>query len=253
MNTCKVRNLEIGSGIPKICVPIVEKTLDEIIKSAKNIKKEQIDLVEWRVDWFEYIDDIEKTIEVLKKLRNVLEDTPILFTFRTSKEGGEKEISEEEYVKLNNEVSKTGLIDLVDVEVFTGNVYVREIVKNAHDNRVKVVGSNHDFDKTPSKNEIVNRLKKMQELEVDIPKIAVMPNSRKDVLTLLSATEEMYSNYADRPIVTISMAGLGAVSRLSGQIFGSSITFGALGKASAPGQVKIEDLRNTLSLIGKSL
>lgn len=47
----------------------------------------------------------------------------------------------------------------------------------------------------------------MQELDADIPKIAVMPQNKKDVLTLLSATEEMASEYADRPIITMSMAG----------------------------------------------
>ena len=31
MNTVKVRNIEIGSGVPKICVPIVGVTKDEII------------------------------------------------------------------------------------------------------------------------------------------------------------------------------------------------------------------------------
>lgn len=49
----------------------------------------------------------------------------------------------------------------------------------------------------------------MQELGADIPKIAVMPQSRKDVLTLLSATEEMASKYADRPIITMSMSATG--------------------------------------------
>lgn len=253
MNTCKVRNIEIGKGIPKICVPIVGKNSEEILESAKNIKKSGADLVEWRVDWFDDITDFSKTEEVLKSLREVLEDTPILFTFRTSKEGGEKSISESDYVKLNCEAAKTGLVDLVDVEVFTGDEYVKEIVDFASKHGVKVVGSNHDFDKTPEKDDIVSRLRKMQDLGVDIPKIAVMPKSKKDVLTLLQATEEMSSNYADRPIVTMSMAGLGAISRLSGEVFGSSITFGALGKASAPGQVGVEDLKIVLNLISKSL
>ena len=54
-----------------------------------------------------------------------------------------------------------------------------------------MVVSNHDFEKTPSKEEIVARLQKMQELGADLPKIAVMPQCKKDVLTLLAATEEM--------------------------------------------------------------
>lgn len=253
MNTCKVRNIEIGKGIPKICIPIVGKNSEEILEFAKNIKKSGADLVEWRVDWFEGIDDFSKIENILKSLREILGDTPILFTFRTSKEGGERSISEVDYVNLNCKAMKTGLVDLVDVEIFTGDEYVKEIVGFASELGVKVVGSNHDFDKTPEKEVIVSRLRKMQDLEVDIPKIAVMPRCKKDVLTLLQATEEMNSNYADRPIVTMSMDGLGAISRLSGEVFGSSITFGALGKASAPGQIEVEDLKTVLKIMSKSL
>ena len=79
----------------------------------------------------------------------------------------------------------------------------------------------------------------MQELDADIPKIAVMPQNKKDVLTLLAATEEMVSEYADRPIITMSMAGTGLISRLCGEVFGSALTFGAVGKASAPGQFSL--------------
>ena len=113
--------------------------------------------------------------------------------------------------------------------------------------------SNHDFHKTPEKEEIVSRLRMMIERGADIAKIAVMPQNKKDVLTLLAATEEMYTKYADRPIITMSMAGTGVISRLCGEVFGSALTFGAAGKASAPGQMEVEDLKTVLSLLHKSL
>ncbi len=93
----------------------------------------------------------------------------------------------------------------------------------------------------------------MQELGADIPKIAVMPQNKKDVLTLLSATEEMAEEHADRPIITMSMSGTGVISRLCGEVFGSALTFGAVGKVSAPGQMGIEDLTTVLGLLHKSL
>ena len=189
MNTVKVRNIEIGAGIPKICVPIVGVTREEILAAAETIKSTKADVVEWRVDWYEDIFDFAKTEETMKALREVLGETPILFTFRTSKEGGEKSIETETYVELNQNAAKTGLVDLVDVEAFTGDDAVKAVVETAHANGVKVIASNHDFHKTPAKDEIVSRLRKMQELGADIPKIAVMPQNKKDVLTLLSATE----------------------------------------------------------------
>ena len=253
MNTVKVRNIEIGAGIPKICVPIVGVTREEILAAAETIKSTKADVVEWRVDWYEDIFDFAKTEETMKALREVLGETPILFTFRTSKEGGEKSIETETYVELNQNAAKTGLVDLVDVEAFTGDDAVKAVVETAHANGVKVIASNHDFHKTPAKDEIVSRLRKMQELGADIPKIAVMPQNKKDVLTLLAATEEMVSEYADRPIITMSMAGTGLISRLCGEVFGSALTFGAVGKASAPGQMNAADLNTVLNLIHESM
>ena len=253
MNTVKVRNIEIGAGIPKICVPIVGVTREEILAAAENIKSTKADVVEWRVDWYEDIFDFTKTEATMQALREVLGEMPILFTFRTSKEGGEKAIETEAYVELNQNAAKTGLVDLVDVEAFTGDDVVKAVVETAHENGVKVIASNHDFHKTPAKEEIVSRLRKMQDLGADVPKIAVMPQNKKDVLTLLAATEEMVSEYADRPIITMSMSGTGVISRLCGEVFGSALTFGSVGKVSAPGQMGIEDLTTVLGLLHKSL
>lgn len=253
MKTVKVRNIEIGAGIPKICVPIVGTTKEEILEAARKINETMADVVEWRVDWYEDIFDFDKTKETMAALRKALGDTPILFTFRTSKEGGEKAIEEDVYVKLNQMAAETELIDLVDVEAFTGDEAVKAVVETAHLHNVKVVASNHDFHKTPSQDEIVSRLCKMQELGADIPKIAVMPQNKKDVLTLLSATEEMVREHASRPIITMSMAGTGVISRLCGEVFGSALTFGAVGKASAPGQMGASELRTVLTLLHESL
>ena len=253
MNTVKVRNIVIGEGMPKICVPIVGVTKEDILDEARAITKLPADVVEWRIDWFEDVFDFAKLEAVLKDLREVLGDMPILMTFRTSKEGGEKAIEDEVYADINIKAAQTGLVDMVDVEVFTGDEIVKKIIDGAHAAGVKVVASNHDFFKTPDKDDIVGRLRKMQDLGADIPKIAVMPTCKKDVLTLLAATEEMASEYADRPIITMSMAGTGVISRLAGEVFGSALTFGAAAKASAPGQMGVEDLKTVLTKLHNAL
>jgi len=253
MNPVKVRNISIGEGIPKICVPIVGVTKEEIIAEAKTFESIPVDVVEWRVDWFEGVFDFAKVEDVLKDLNPALGDVPILFTFRTAKEGGEKAIDMDAYKELNIKAAQTGLVDLIDVEVFSGDDVVTEIIEAAHAAGVKVVASNHDFDKTPDKDDIVGRLRKMQALNADIPKIAVMPQSKKDVLTLLAATEEMATEYADRPIITMSMKGTGVISRLSGEVFGSALTFGAAKKASAPGQMGVNELNTVLHLLHNAL
>ena len=253
MNTVKVRNIEIGSGVPKICVPIVGVTKDEIIAEAKTFDSIPVDVVEWRVDWFDDVFATEKVLETAKELQEVLKDIPVLLTFRTSKEGGEKEISVSDYAALNIAAAQSGYVDLIDVEAFTGDDIVKTIIDAAHEAGVKVIASNHDFFKTPEKEEIIRRLRMMQDFGADIPKMAVMPTCKQDVLTLLSATLEMSEKYADRPIITMSMAGTGVVSRLIGETFGSALTFGAASKASAPGQVGVHELKKVLDIIHSSL
>ena len=249
MNTIKVRDIEIGAGAPKIIVPIVGVTKEDILNEAKTFDSIPVDVVEWRVDWFEHVFEFDKVEDVLKDLRNVLGNIPLLLTFRTKKEGGEKAIDTKDYKELNLRAAKTGYVDFIDVEIFTGDDVVREIIDGAHAAGVRIIASNHDFFKTPAKSDIIYRLRKMQDMGADIPKIAVMPQSRRDVLTLLCATEEMVTDYADRPIITMSMAGTGVISRLCGEVFGSSMTFGAAKKASAPGQMGVNDLNTVLDLL----
>ena len=80
-------------------------------------------------------------------------------------------------------------------------------------------------------------------------KLAVMPQSRTDVLELLAATAEMADRHPETPIITMSMGALGAVSRLSGEALGSAMTFANPGQASAPGQVSLEVVNEVLDAL----
>ncbi len=249
----QVKNINIGEGVPKICVPIIGKNKEDIIKEVKELKEECLDIIEWRVDFFENVENIQEVKNTLYELKSYISNIPLLFTFRSIVEGGEKLISKDYYITLNKEISNTGLIDLLDVELFIGDEIVEEVVNFAHKKGVKVIISNHDFNKTPKKEEIISRLCRMQELGADLPKIAVMPQNEKDVLVLLEATDEMFRIYADRPIVTMSMSGVGVISRLCGEIFGSALTFGAAKNVSAPGQISFKELNSVLNLLHKSI
>ena len=93
----------------------------------------------------------------------------------------------------------------------------------------------------------------MQQSGADILKIALMPQSKQDVLTVLAATLEMSEQHTDRPLITMSMAGTGVISRLAGEVFGSAITFGAASKTSAPGQIGVRQLADVLDIIHNNL
>lgn len=246
--TVAIRNLILGEGLPKICVPIVGSNKEEIIKAAQAIVRCRPDMAEWRADYLPQVCEFSQTEEILGELREILGEIPLLFTFRTAAEGGEQAIAQESYTVLYKKVMESGLVDAIDVELFLGDTLVTALTAYAHENNVKVIASNHDFVKTPTKEELVRRLSAMQKLGADVAKIAVMPSDKNDVLTLLTATHE--AACADcGPVITMSMGGCGMVSRLLGEAFGSALTFAMAGRASAPGQIPIEELREILEII----
>ncbi|WP_042348104.1 type I 3-dehydroquinate dehydratase [Bacillus massiliigorillae] len=253
MSILKIKDVTIGEGASKIIVPLVGKTEAEILQEAEMVKALTPDVVEWRVDIYEHVENLQAVTQLIAKLRKVFAEELLLFTFRSHKEGGNKEISDAFYLELNQTAIRTKNIDLVDVELFNEEENVKTLLATAKENGVFVIMSNHDFFKTPAKEEIINRLRKMQEFGADIPKIAVMPTSVADVITLLDATNTMKTKYADRPIITMSMGGTGVISRLAGEVFGSAFTFGAGKEASAPGQIPVEELRTVLNILHKSL
>lgn len=252
MKTVQIRGVNIGEGMPKICVPLVGRTKDGLLQEAEELCKTSADIAEWRADWFDEVYDSDKVEEVLKELRDILGSIPLLFTFRTLKEGGEKDVEPTQYAVINEKAVATGCIDLLDVELFTGDRTVEKLIGLAHECGVKVIASNHDFKKTPAREEMLRRLRRMQEMGADICKLAVMPETMQDVLELLSVTEEMTRQYAECPVITMSMAEKGIISRVCGEFLGSAVTFGAVKKASAPGQLGVAELKTVLEILHES-
>lgn len=244
----KIRDLVLGQGRPKICVSITGRTQEEILQKAMIIKQKQVDMVEWRADFFEQLRELEKVKEIAQQLRNLFDNTPILFTIRSKLEGGEQELLSEEYQNINLEIAKSGFVDCIDIELFTKGINIKEVIKELHKENIIVFASNHDFEKTPKKEEIIRRLVSMKELGADISKIALMPQNANDVLTVLEATNEMKEYYTSIPIITMSMGQLGIITRMAGSIFGSILTFASIGEASAPGQIPIDELKKILLL-----
>ena len=95
MNTVKVRNIILGEGMPKICVPITGRTKEEISLRLEEALGTEADLLEWRADWYEQALERERLLEMLDFLRAALGERPLLVTFRTREEGGEQEAPRE--------------------------------------------------------------------------------------------------------------------------------------------------------------
>lgn len=255
INTITIKGITIGEGTPKICVPLVGRTEEEILAQADDILNEagksNIKVVEFRGDYYNNLNDFSALGNLLKKLNDRFENIILLFTIRSQKEGGEElAFSTPSISDINTFVIENHLADMVDVELFSDYDTV-SILQKAKEHGIKVIMSSHDFKTTPPKEEIIDRLKKMQEMGADIAKIAVMPENKLQVADLIVATCMMKKQYATVPIVTISMGSLGAISRICGEVFGSHMTFATVGKASAPGQIPASELNNIMSDIKK--
>ena len=247
-SSCSLRSVALGAGTPKVIVPLTATTLPALLTQADSVIAAAPDVVEWRFDFLENALQADELVAAGKALRTRLAETPLLATFRTADEGGEQVVAPEAYAALYEALIAAGVPDAVDVEIFRDEAVVDRIIAAAHAADVKVIASNHEFGHTPAAEELVRRLLLMERRGADVLKIAVMPKSPGDVLALLGATWTT-SQQATRPLITMSMTATGVVSRLAGGTFGSCATFGTVGKASAPGQIPVAQLRAALAIV----
>jgi 3-dehydroquinate dehydratase-1 len=251
-NTVKVRNVVIGEGLPKICVPITGRCEEDILAETRAVLDVPADIAEWRADWYEKacegdertcgLNGTSEIAGILGKIREILGDMPLLMTFRTAREGGEQEADADTYQKICIDAIRSGYIDLIDVELSCGEKTAGRIIEEAGAAGVRVVASSHDFDRTPDKSEMTGRLFRMKDLRADILKLAVMPQSRSDVAALLEVAADA-AERTGKPVIAISMGQLGVISRVACEAFGSSATFAAASRASAPGQIGAAELK----------
>jgi 3-dehydroquinate dehydratase-1 len=227
----------------------LERQLEKILAAACS---RDIHIVEFRGDFFEGLNDEKRLEDVLKRLQGRLTDIILLFTIRSEAEGGEKlSFTSPAINEINEFVISNQLADMVDIELFSAEEKVRCLCALARDKGVRIIMSNHDFKATPSKGEIIRRLELMGHMGADIAKIAVMPQDKRQLATLLDATLIMQERDADTPVVTMSMGRLGALSRITGEIFGSAITFASVDKTSAPGQIPYDVMGQALEIVSE--
>ncbi len=244
----EVKGKRIGQGKPIICVPVMENRKDEIVTEAARLVGLGAEMIEWRVDAFENVHSLNAVREVLEELKPIVENTILLYTFRSKRQGGLKELDYDKIYDLHQVAAESKMVDFIDVEYFDVDDMDREIrvlqKMGAH-----VITSHHDFEETPSGEVIAMLLEQMAQSGTDIVKLAVMPHTTEDVLCLLEETNAFHKKYPNQPLITMSMGKLGVISRISGETFGSCVTFGAGQNASAPGQVPMKDLQHILDAI----
>ena len=245
-----VKGRYIDNKKPLVCVPIIETTKEEIISRTRDLVDMDVEMLEWRADFYEDLGDIEKVKSLLEILRDLTKQTVFLVTVRSKAQGGNCDFSPQEISNLLVSMSGVHSADFIDVEFFTFE-HPERLIKKLQERGALVITSHHDFEETPEVGVMSTLLEQMKDGDADIVKLAVMPNCVSDVLALLQVTDDFHKENKNIPIVTMSMGSLGMITRISGEIFGSCITFGSFGKNSAPGQMPREELERVLSFIHK--
>ena len=258
--------IRIGDGYPKICVPIVAGSEEDVFADAQRIVDEaarceaeyegkRLDIIEFRADYFDMVTNKTVLIETLKKVKEIIGERLLLFTYRSEEEGGNLRHDRAENMidDIYEWVIEKEAADIIDIELLQGNYYVVRTASKAHDKGIKVIMSYHNFEETPHDDEIIEKLRNMEVLGADILKIAVMPKNEFDVRRLMELNEyaitgKLKGYPITHPVVTMSMGDIGKVSRISGKKTGSAITFAYVGEESAPGQLNLEEMFKELQL-----
>lgn len=244
----------VGEGEqPLVCTPLVGKTRHSILAELKNIVAKQPDLIEWRADYFEEITNLPEVVLMAKQIVDNEDNIPVIFTLRSKSEGGLfEENSPEERLAIIAAVCEGTGVAYVDYELSNPPAQLQKLRQLTAATNTKIIASFHDFNSTPAREVLLEKLAAAREYGADVAKIAVMPGSLEDVLTLLSVTLEA-KRIIDIPVITVAMGAYGIASRLFGGIFGSAVTFAVGQDSSAPGQIPIEDLKTVLAIVHKSM
>ncbi len=238
-----VKNICIGTGMPKICVPVTGTDEQQILAQLDALQKTPADLAEWRADYCRDIHDPEKTVRLLRQIQERTPDLPVLFTARTEAEGGLFRLPPERYAQNLEQVICSSAADMIDIELSSpASAHLLSLAQAHH---VKTVISFHDFRKTPAEDRLLELFSQMEQTGADILKIAVMPHNESDAETMIRAVQKMHGK-TDRPLIGISMGEYGIRTRTECERIGSAITFASAGQASAPGQMDVFRLHEIL-------
>ena len=271
-------------GLPAVAVSLTGPSLAQARTQARSAIDAGADVLELRVDLLEEagtlaapepLDAAAAAARILECLRGLGEAiaadgvdadaaAPVLLTCRTAAEGGRARLDDASYVALLCSVLD-GLADwaperrpvAIDVEVQRG--CLPQVCTQARGLGIDVVASFHDFEATPADEVLEEVLARMACEGADLAKIAVWPTGADDVARLLGVCARATAGTGEDtglgvPVAAMSMGALGAVSRVA-PAFGSALTFAVVpdeqgqARASAPGQMPIQDVRRCLELL----
>ena len=250
----QVKGKPLGDGaLPIIITPLVGKTRLEILDEVAAIVPKTPDLLEWRIDFFEAIGDACAVVDTALAIREAASGIPVLLTRRNATEGGAPiSIAEAAVVAMYIAACEARCVEMIDYELSNAAGDLRRLRDVSAANGITMIMSYHNFQLTPDAATLDSKFLAAEKMGADVAKVAVMPQDAQDVLSLLAATYRARQTIG-LPLISMSMGGVGSLSRMMGWVYGSAATFAVGKSSSAPGQISIEDLRATLAIVRRSV
>lgn len=241
-----------------ICVPIPIKSANvlEFKRRTEKVIRSNPNLIELRYDYIDNVQNITQNF-IKEVLDNINPKIPVIFTFRNHNEGGQMNI---------DEISRFNLLKILilsrpnylDIEMNTERRYLAELIDLANQNDVKLIFSYHNFNETPPYEVISDQIQEFikiledefgfdsKRLEKVILKLVFKANSFEDNLKSLKICREFSRKNTN--VISFCMGTLGIFSRILCVLNGSILTYASIIEETAPGQINIEDLRDSLDL-----
>lgn len=248
MKWIRVRETVLGDGRPKICGIIDGSLREDLLQQIDEATEAGAELIEWRADTYSWFQSHEKVLETLQKMREKMQNMPLLFNFRTIHTGGSQEISIADYRELYLQALSSKCVDIFEVELDLIEQLGGHIIQKLQEGGAKVILNDTYLTKTPEDSLLLFRLNLMEHLGADLGKIVVCPANRQEVFRLMEITLQAEA-FVQLPIVTISLGELGRFSRVCGELNGSALAYAVINDEPKNGEFSIYDLVKALELV----
>ena len=223
----------------KLVVSVMPKSLEEAQAIDAN-RYVDADIIEWRADFLPKDEILQVAPAIFEKFAG----RELLFTLRTRAEGGEIDLSAQEYVQVIKDVTQLYQPEYVDFEYFGKKDVFDQMLDFPN-----LVLSYHNFQETPEN--MMEILSELTSLNPKVVKVSVMAHTEQDVLDLMNYTRGFKTLNPEQEYVTISMGKVGKVSRITSDVTGSSWSFASLDVASAPGQISLSNMKKIREILNE--
>ncbi|VLU09257.1 3-dehydroquinate dehydratase, (3-dehydroquinase) (type I DHQase) [Streptococcus pneumoniae] len=224
----------------KLIVSVMPRSLEEA-QALDATRYLDADIIEWRADYLPK----EAILQVAPAIFEKFAGRELVFTLRTRSEGGEIDLSPEEYIHLIKEVAQFYQPDYIDFEYYSYKDVFEEMLDFPN-----LVLSYHNFQETPEN--MMEILSELTILNPKLVKVAVMAHTEQDVLDLMNYTRGFKTLNPEQEYVTISMGKVGKVSRITADMTGSSWSFASLDEVSAPGQISLASMKKIREILDEA-